>query len=303
MDELVFIAVLASRFLVPLAIPKFPLPAIVAALVIDAADQSIFSAFGVEPDNYQSYDKALDVYYLTIAYVSTLRNWTDGVAFRTGQFLWYFRLVGVVVFELTEVRALLLIFPNTFEYFFLAYEAVRTKWEPSRLTTRHVIGLAAVIWVFVKLPQEWWIHIAQLDVTDVIGNNAWVLPAAAVALVVVSAVGYDQRNRIPATNWSFSLDVDAHPTTVVGEPADPPSGTRALINRPIVEKTVLVGLVTVIFLQLLPAIDIGPIEAVVGVGMIIALNSAIGRWLVRRGTTWRSTGTQFAAMAMINVAI
>ena len=303
MDDVVFLVVVASRFLVPLAIPRFPLPAIVAALVIDAADQSIFSAFDVEPDNYQSYDKALDVYYLTIAYVSTLRNWTDSAAFRTSQFLWYFRLVGVVAFELTGARALLLIFPNTFEYFFIAYEAVRTRWEPSRLSPRTVIVLAAAIWIGVKLPQEWWIHIAQLDLTDVMGDHSWALPMIIGVLLASLAVVYSQRRRIPMSDWTFSFDVDTHPTTVVGESADPPWGAKALINRPIVEKTVLVGLVTVIFMQLLPEIETGPIEAILGVGFVIVLNSIVGRWLIRRGTTWKSTATQIAAMGAVNVGI
>ena len=52
-------------------------------------------------------------------------------AFRIGRFLYFYRLVGVVAFELTG-RGLLLFFPNTFEYFFIAYEAVRTRWDPLR---------------------------------------------------------------------------------------------------------------------------------------------------------------------------
>ena len=44
-DDLVFLLVVGARFLVPLLIPRFPLPAILAALVIDAADQTIFQAF------------------------------------------------------------------------------------------------------------------------------------------------------------------------------------------------------------------------------------------------------------------
>ena len=41
-DLLVFWLVVLSRFLVPLAIPRFPLPAILAALIIDGVDQTIF---------------------------------------------------------------------------------------------------------------------------------------------------------------------------------------------------------------------------------------------------------------------
>ena len=40
-ETLVFLAVIGSRFFVPLLIPKFPLPTIIACLVLDAADQSI----------------------------------------------------------------------------------------------------------------------------------------------------------------------------------------------------------------------------------------------------------------------
>ena len=85
-DELIFIAVCLLRLGIPLLIPRFPLPAIVAALVIDAADQTIFqNNTDLNLDGYQGYDKALDVYYLTIAYVSTIRNWADPFAFRVGQ--------------------------------------------------------------------------------------------------------------------------------------------------------------------------------------------------------------------------
>ena len=76
------VAVVASQFLVPLLIIKYPLPAIIACLVIDAVDQTVFQAVAPDADlsGYQSYDKALDIYYLTIAYISTLRNWTSQFA-------------------------------------------------------------------------------------------------------------------------------------------------------------------------------------------------------------------------------
>jgi hypothetical protein len=141
---IVFLLVLASRLLVPLFIPRFPLPAIIAALLLDAVDQTVFQIFtDLNLDNYQGYDKALDVYYLTIAYLSTLRNWTNLTAVSVGRFLLFYRLVGVLLFELFDVRALLLIFPNTFEYFFIAYEAVNLRWDPRRMSRPLVIGMAA----------------------------------------------------------------------------------------------------------------------------------------------------------------
>ena len=125
-----FVVVVGVRFQLPLLIPRYPLPAIVACLVVDGIDQSIFQAFGYDPPGYQGYDKAMDVYYLAIAYLATMRNWVSPGAFQVGQFLYFYRLVGVVAFELLQSRALLLVFPNTFEYFFIAYETVRSRWDP-----------------------------------------------------------------------------------------------------------------------------------------------------------------------------
>lgn len=82
-DLVVFGIVVGLRIIVPLFIPRFPLPAILAAMVIDAADQTIFLSYtSLDLVNYQSYDKALDVYYLAIAFLATMRNWTNPHAFK-----------------------------------------------------------------------------------------------------------------------------------------------------------------------------------------------------------------------------
>ena len=47
--------------------------------------------------------------------------------------------MGVVAFELVQMRALQLIFTSTFENVFIAYEAVRSGWS----TLRFLGGLAA----------------------------------------------------------------------------------------------------------------------------------------------------------------
>src|SRR3954466_2680359 len=196
---IVFVAVVGARFLVPLLIPRYPLPAILAALILDGVDQTIFQAFGFDPPGYQGYDKAMDVYYLSIAYLSTLRNWHSRPAVRVARFLYFYRLVGVVAFELTDWRPLLVIFPNTFEYFFIAYEVLRLFWHPARVWTRSWVLTAAAIWVFVKLPQEWWIHIAQLDFTDTLAEVPWFGPAVVAALVLVGLVyWFAVRPRQPA---------------------------------------------------------------------------------------------------------
>jgi len=317
-DELIFIVVCLLRIGIPLFIPRFPLPAIVASLVIDAADQTIFqNNTDLNLDNYQGYDKALDVYYLTIAYLSTIRNWVDPFAFRVGQFLWYYRLTGVLLFEITGVRALLIIFPNTFEYFFIAYEAVRLLWKPERLSHRQIIGMAAAIWIFIKLPQEWWIHIAQLDFTDfmkedvfgvssdtswgdAIGENLWFV--GLVVLVVVGVVVGVRKVRpmLPPPDWSFTMDIDdTLDRGRLAAPRDP--SWQPIISWYMFEKIALVAMVSTIFALVLPDSDVSFLGVVGPVAFIIVVNSFVSTWLAGKGRTWESTGVEFLVMAAVNL--
>ena len=205
MDELIVIAVVGVRFLAPLFIARFPLPAILVCLVADAVDQTIFQMYvGGDLGWYQSYDKALDVYYLSFAFISTMTNWRDENAFQVSRVLFFWRLIGVTLFEITHWRFLLLLFPNAFEYFFIAYEAIRTRWRPERLAVVTVVGLALGITVFVKLPQETWIHILQLDVTDILGGNPGLIGIVAAFLIVIVIASVRLLRRAPEPDWSFT---------------------------------------------------------------------------------------------------
>lgn len=297
MATTVFVTVVLLRFLVPLLIPRFPLPAIIACLVIDAADQTIFQAFTDDPlPGYQTYDKALDVYYLAIAYVSTMRNWSDPVACGVARFLYLYRLVGVTAFELLGWRWLLLVFPNTFEYFFIAYEAVRTKWNPSRLAGVTVVSIAAFVWVVIKLPQEWWIHIAKNDFTQFMGEHpiAWAVLGAAAAAALAAFLRF--RGRIPTPDWPFTMDVDRHL-----EPSDPSTASaRRLFSPDLWEKVALLAMLSIIFAQILPNIRSGPLGIVIGVATLVISNALVTEWLERRGHTWATAASQFGAMLLIN---
>jgi hypothetical protein len=322
-DLLIFWIIVAARFLVPLTIPRYPLPAILAALIIDAGDQTIFQQFTNLPlEGYQGYDKALDIYYLTIAYISTLRNWTNLFAFQVSRFLFYWRLVGVVLFELTQLRPLLLIFPNTFEYFFIFYEAVRLRWDPKRLTKRFVIGAAAAIWIFIKLPQEYWIHIAQLDTTDfikqnifgvptdtpwgeILATNLWVIPVLVVVVVLILVVARWITRRLPPADWGLKVAADPIPAAFAegNEGSDMNTQSERLVNPALIEKIVLISLVSAIFAQVLPGVQASLLEIAIGVAFVIVINTALSQWLARRGTDWGSTLRQFIVMSVVNFGL
>jgi hypothetical protein len=306
-DLIIFVIVLGLRLLVPLLSPRFPLPAEIAAMLLDAADQTIYQKFtSLDLTGYQGYDKALDVYYLSILYLATMRNWRHLVAFKVSRFLYFYRLVGVMIFEMTQVRAILLIFPNTFEYFFVFYETVRVRWNPLRMSKRLVIGAAAFIWIFIKLPQEWWIHIAQLDTTDLI--KEYPIGALIVAIVAVIALYVAYRivtPKLPPADWKFRIDADADEPDLTPAQVNEARSTmmRRVWNEQLLEKIVMLSLICGIFGQVLPSTDASTLDIAIGVAVIVIINTAASQWLARRGVDWQSVATQFAAMAGINAGI
>ena len=321
-DAAVLGLVIAARLLVPLLIPWFPLPGVVAALLLDAVDQTLFEGLTTyDLAWYQGYDKALDIYYLSIAYIAAVRNWTNLFAFRVARFLFYFRLAGVALFELLEWRPLLFVFPNTFEYFFIWYELFALRYDPRRLARTTVIGAAAAIWLVIKLPQEYWIHIARLDVTDVLKTAVFGAPpetpwghvfraapwlfvgisAAAVALIV--ALAWLAGRRLPPAQYglSFRGQRDVLP---VAKLATAQAGWAAVVfDRDLLEKVVLVSLISGIFAQILPDVRAGTPQIVLAVAVMAVANAGVSHRLARRGLRWRNTFVQFAAMTAVNVAL
>jgi len=322
-DLIIFWTVVLARFLIPLLIFRYPLPAILAALVLDGVDQSIFQTYTSLPlEGYQGYDKALDIYYLTIAYIATMRNWTNYFAFETSRFLYYYRLVGIVLFEFLHLRWLMLIFPNTFEYFFIFYEAVRARWDPRRMSKRLVIGATAFIWIFIKLPQEAWIHIFKLDATDFIKETLYGVPTdsdwvttlsakpaltfgiiAAVVLLIVAAWWVITR-KLPPADWSLKFKADPLPEAM--DEASERARMRAqdkLFNTALLEKLVLISFVSLIFGQILPDRTGTTMQLLVGVVVVVVINAFLSQWMALRGRSTKSTALKFVIMAVVNFII
>ncbi|MBX3069384.1 MAG: hypothetical protein KF883_02650 [Thermomicrobiales bacterium] len=323
MDLVIFGIVVALRIVVPLFIPKFPLPAMILAMIIDAADQTIFQSFtNLDLTNYQSYDKALDVYYLAIAYLSTMRNWQHQVAFDTSRFLWYYRLVGVALFEIFHVRALLLIFPNTFEYFFDFYQGVRTRWNPLRMSKRVVIGAAAFIWIVIKLPQEYWIHVAQLDTTDLVKEDLFGVPVDTgfgeiirdnplffVALVcflaaLVIGLRYLIQQKLPPKDWNLTFR--DHPSDVSVEALNQQvrSMRGKVFTSELLEKTVLLTLIMTIFVRIVPGTPSSPWEQMVMIALLLILNILVSEAVVRvMGWSDQAVAGSFVGTMAVNTVI
>ena len=304
--EFVFWCVVLARFALPLLIPLFPLPAIIGCLLLDGVDQTIFQTFGFDPPNYQSYDKAMDVFYLSIAYLASLRNWNNPAAVRVSRFLFFYRQIGVVAFELTGLRWLLLVFPNTFEYFFIAYETIRTRWNSVRFRLKTWVLIAGAIWIFVKLPQEYWIHIAQLDLTDTIRDVSWFLPALIVAVLALLAVLYFVvRPRLSPADWAWRFRADPLPEGIdeAHERAAYQAAHRKVFDTTAVEKVFLIGLISVIYGRVLPGVEVSDLQLFLSIAVFVVINSAIGLWRAKRGYSWDSAMVSFGVVFGTNVVL
>jgi hypothetical protein len=298
-----FSLVLATRFALPFWIFRHPLPAILACLVVDAVDQTVFQTFGYDPPFYQSYDKAMDVFYLSIAWISTMRNWMSWPAIAVSRFLFFYRQTGVVAFELSHLRALLLIFPNTFEYFFIAYEAIRGRWDVSRTTMRFWVIAAAVIWIFVKLPQEYWIHIAQLDFTDTVRDVPWFGPLVVAGIGVLLAVfWFVVRPRLPEVDHRFQIAAPRLPDEIAtaAQRAAYAADHGRVWSAATAEKCALIGLLSVIFASILLP-DLSPLRMFVWVGVIVICNAALSIRRARRGVSTESVVRRILLRLALNL--
>ncbi len=342
---LVIYLVVALRLLLPLLIPRWPLFGILVCMFVDSADQSIMQVFGFDPPWYQGYDKALDIYYLSIAYLATLRNWENVGAFQISRVLYYLRLVGVLAFELSGARWLLFAFPNAFEAFFVYYEIVRRRGSPMLLTRNAAVVVVAVIWFLFKLPHEWWVHIAGLDATDFIKTKIlgatlntpfWraVVQAPAVtgaltfmaALAAFSLWQFKKRRRRKAAEAEAAGEAPkrqrrrpahwARPARVAGllHAADPlyqaqrrlriviMRGHTATTVRPwvLIEKTVLVSIVSVVFQQILPGLKANGIQTALFIALAIIATDFLLRWVLRRFGVPSSPGVDLLVTALLN---
>ncbi|HYJ12814.1 MAG TPA: hypothetical protein VEW66_04445, partial [Thermomicrobiales bacterium] len=184
------------------------------------------------------------------------------------------------------------------------YEAVRTRWNPVRMGSTLVVIAASVIWFGIKVPQEYWIHIAQLDVTDTLKEYPDVVPVLAVLIVALLVLAwYVVFKRCPPADHRFSLVVPDPFAQTAYRNLQREIRNRKVLDLALMEKVILVGLVCGIFSQILPGLEIGATELTVGVGVLVAVNSAISEWLGRRGYGWENMVREFLVIGAINFGI
>lgn len=304
-DLTIFWLVVAGRLLLPLLIFRCPLPGILACMVLDGIDQTVFQLFtGLDLTHYQSFDKALDIYYLSLAYLAIMRNWTNRPTAEIARFLYFYRMIGAVIFELSGGvhRWLLLVFPNTFEYYFICYEVVRLRWNPASRSRRFWILAAAAIWVVIKIPQELWIHVLQLDFTDTWRDVSWFAPTVLIGLFVLLAVfWFVLRPRLDPADHGWQVMAGPLPEGV-DEVREQIRRGRILTSW-LAEKIAIVALLSVVLANIVPSVTATPLQITVSVTALIIVNSFVGLLFARLGVGGHPLVIGFVIQYLINLGL
>jgi hypothetical protein len=166
--------VVLIRLVIPLLILRWSLFGSVLAIIADNFDVVILDFLGVkEFAPYNRVDKFLDTYFYLIAGY-TILFWKNTFAKRVGIFLLVYRLIGVVIYELTDFRFLLFVFPNLFIFFYMYYLIFRRVFKKEPFVNWVQALPALTILLILKLIHEYMLHVAQFPIYQWIKDHLFI---------------------------------------------------------------------------------------------------------------------------------
>jgi len=168
--QITLVVVILIRLLVPLSMLRFPLFGAFLSILADISDVLLFEYFGkaLGDTYYHSFDKIFDLYSLTIALYVSLQ-FKDKLAKKILTALYLWRLAGVALFTVFAylgeiIRPIMVLAPNIFEYYFIAYLIILKFDKKFKLNKKSAIILFIVIGI-PKVIHEIIFHLAYQDKT------------------------------------------------------------------------------------------------------------------------------------------
>ena len=164
--------------------------------------------------------------------------------------------------------------------------------------------------MFIKLPQEYWIHVAKLDITDLIADHPWIaVPVAVVGGAAIAAgLVFVYRRfvpRVPRPDHGWRIAADPIPAEVDDAAKRDAwiAAHRKVFDWKTLEKVILIGFICVIFAQIVPDIDATNFEILVGTAILITIDSFLGLRTARRSRGVTSIVKAFVLLALANGAV
>jgi hypothetical protein len=203
------------------------------------------SASAHEQHIYQYWDKGIDTATLAIALVVAL-SWKDPLVRRLAIAAFAWRVAGVLVFAITDERAVLVVFPSVFDKLFLFYLLFRVFARRDRMLRSGLDAVIVMVALLIpKVAEEYFIHVSgrpwqtvtllpeSISTPD---REYWVwmpimlaLPVVAMVRVLLRSWGAVGEQRIPLVTallgrQSSSPDRDRElPVPATGLPGQQPS--------------------------------------------------------------------------------
>ena len=144
------------RVLGALPVLRWAFVGAIIAILVDTSDIFLMNLIDLGGlGSYHRFDKYADQAYAVTFLVAALR-WR-GPARNVAVALFAYRLVGIVAFEATGQRILLLFFPNLFEFWFV-FVASLPHWNPAFAFTPRRVALTNATLLVVKEGQEFVLH-------------------------------------------------------------------------------------------------------------------------------------------------
>jgi len=166
------LAVVLIRLLLPLTILRWPFWGAILAILGDISDVVLMDAFGwgwFEGRDYHTYDKLFDTYYLGFEVYMALK-WQEALARKTAIFLFSWRLLGVIAFEIFKIRQLVFLAPNIFENFYLLVVGLK-KFFGFRVDNLKRLIILLLIAGIPKIVQEYIMHYLEFPTWPFLKKN------------------------------------------------------------------------------------------------------------------------------------
>ena len=144
------------RVLGALPVLRWAFVGAIIAILVDTSDIFLMNLIDLGGlGSYQRFDKYADLAYLLTFLVVALR-W-QGTARNVAVALFAYRTMGFIAFEATGERAVLLFFPNLFEFWFV-FVASLPHWNPAFAFTPRRVTVTNAVLLVAKETQEFVLH-------------------------------------------------------------------------------------------------------------------------------------------------
>jgi hypothetical protein len=113
------------------------------------------------------------------------------------------------------------------------------------------------------------------------------------------------RRRLPPPDWPWRVQADPLPAGIDTAAARDRwvAANTGVFSLATAEKVVLVGLISVIYGELLPERRTTSLQLFLGVAVFVVVNAAISLWIARRFRTLQSIVAAFGARVVLNVVL